>query len=315
MIQVGNCRYTKSNIGATVTGYTGIRNGDENQLKQTLETVGPVSAWIFVDRNFMLYKRGVFNNPTCKSYTINHAFLVVGYGTQSNDDYWLVKNSYWTVRGSAIQEKRETRIEFEQSLMNCSSKYCKQKELLATSVLGGTSSINHMVYIRGSRYDYIQWERDGAVGWGYTDVLPYFLKIEDMKIVQLSNSTYNSTGGYLPITKSKITSLSNVYQRAAEELGYKVVDQNREDMIGFLYVQSNIFGGERFSTSTAYIRPIMNRSVPTLSLQRTQITPGETQGKNTHMQLREAMEEHKINFTYKILRTHKVTQEKIHISD
>ncbi|CAC5376119.1 Glucose dehydrogenase [FAD, quinone],Choline dehydrogenase, mitochondrial,Oxygen-dependent choline dehydrogenase [Mytilus coruscus] len=127
-------------------------------------------------------------------------------------------------------------------------------------VLGGTSSINHMVYIRGSRHDYDQWEKEGVVGWGYTDVLPYFLKIEDMKIVQLSNSTYHSTGGYLPITESKVTDLSNLYQRAAEELGYKVVDQNGEDMIGFSYVQSNIFGGERFSTSTAYIRPIINRS-------------------------------------------------------
>ncbi|XP_052089229.1 glucose dehydrogenase [FAD, quinone]-like [Mytilus californianus] len=126
-------------------------------------------------------------------------------------------------------------------------------------VLGGTSSINHMVYIRGSRHDYDQWEKEGVVGWGYTDVLPYFLKIEDMKIVQLSNSTYHSTGGYLPITESKVTTLSNFYQRAAEELGYKAVDQNGEDMIGFSYVQSNIFGGERFSTSTAYIRPIINR--------------------------------------------------------
>ncbi|XP_076078475.1 putative GMC-type oxidoreductase Mb1310 isoform X1 [Mytilus galloprovincialis] len=127
-------------------------------------------------------------------------------------------------------------------------------------VLGGTSSINHMVYIRGSRHDYDQWETEGADGWSYTDVLPYFMKIEDMKIKQLTNSTYHSTGGYLPITESKVTPLSNIYQRAAEELGYKVVDQNGEDMIGFSYVQSNIFGGERFSTSTAYIRPIINRS-------------------------------------------------------
>ncbi|CAG2253260.1 CTSL [Mytilus edulis] len=97
--KVGNCRYTKSNIGASITGYTGIRNGDENQLKQAVAAVGPVSACIYVDKNFMLYKRGVFNNPTCISYTINHAILVVGYGTQSNDDYWLVKNSWGTVWG------------------------------------------------------------------------------------------------------------------------------------------------------------------------------------------------------------------------
>ncbi|VDI41108.1 cathepsin L [Mytilus galloprovincialis] len=98
--KVGNCRYTKSNIGASITGYTGIRNGDENQLKEAVATVGPVSACIYVDQNFKLYKRGVFNNPSCKSYTTNHCILVVGYGTQSSDDdYWLVKNSWATTWG------------------------------------------------------------------------------------------------------------------------------------------------------------------------------------------------------------------------
>ncbi|OPL33544.1 cathepsin l, partial [Mytilus galloprovincialis] len=90
--KVGNCRYTKSNIGASITGYTRIRNGDENQLKEAVATVGPVSACIYVDQNFKLYKRGVFNNPSCKSYTTNHCILVVGYGTQSSDDYWLLGN-------------------------------------------------------------------------------------------------------------------------------------------------------------------------------------------------------------------------------
>lgn len=46
-----------------------------------------------------------------------------------------------------------------------------------------------MVYIRGSRHDYDQWETEGADGWSYTDVLPYFMKIEDMKIKQLTNSS------------------------------------------------------------------------------------------------------------------------------
>ncbi|CAC5363150.1 unnamed protein product [Mytilus coruscus] len=98
-------------------------------------------------------------------------------------------------------------------------------------VLGGLSSINHMIYVRGSRHDFDQWEKEGVMGWSYEEVLPYFLKIEDMKIADLVNSAYHSTGGYLPITESKATSLPNIYQRAVEELGYKTVDVNGEDMI------------------------------------------------------------------------------------
>ncbi|CAG2216003.1 unnamed protein product [Mytilus edulis] len=109
-------------------------------------------------------------------------------------------------------------------------------------VLGGSSSINYMIYVRGSRHDYDQWETEGATGWRYADVLPYFLKIEDMKIADLVNSAYHSTGGYLPLSKTKATSLSNIYQRAVEELGYKTVDVND--------------GG----TATAYLRPVIGRS-------------------------------------------------------
>ncbi|CAC5373489.1 unnamed protein product [Mytilus coruscus] len=159
--------------------------------------------------------------------------------------------SYWTVRGSAIQEKRETRIVSEQSLMDCSSKYCKQT---------GGSELYHD-YIKVPLATPLLQKTD--IDWSYYTI-PQKASCkamkEQVKSAYLKISAYHSTGGYLPITESKITSLSNVYQRAAEELGYKAVDQNGEDMIGFSYVQSNIFGGERFSTSTAYIRPIMNRS-------------------------------------------------------
>ncbi|CAC5383013.1 unnamed protein product [Mytilus coruscus] len=55
-------------------------------------------------------------------------------------------------------------------------------------VLGGTSSINAMYYIRGSRYDYDKWQKEGCTGWGYDDVLPYFKKSEDIQIPELINS-------------------------------------------------------------------------------------------------------------------------------
>ncbi|XP_052088272.1 procathepsin L-like [Mytilus californianus] len=106
--KVGNCRYTKSNIGATITGHMMIKQGDENQLKEAVATVGPVSACIDVDENFQLYKRGVFNNPSCKPYPTNHCVLVVGYGTQSDDNYWLVKNSWgnsWGIGGYILMSR------------------------------------------------------------------------------------------------------------------------------------------------------------------------------------------------------------------
>ncbi|XP_063400039.1 oxygen-dependent choline dehydrogenase-like [Mytilus trossulus] len=55
-------------------------------------------------------------------------------------------------------------------------------------VLGGTSSINAMYYIRGSRHDYDKWQKEGCTGWGYDDVLQYFKKSEDIQIPELMNS-------------------------------------------------------------------------------------------------------------------------------
>ncbi|XP_076078478.1 glucose dehydrogenase [FAD, quinone]-like [Mytilus galloprovincialis] len=126
-------------------------------------------------------------------------------------------------------------------------------------VLGGSSSINYMIYVRGSRHDYDRWETEGVMEWSYKEVFPYFLKIEDMKIADLVNSAYHSIGGYLPLTKTKATSLSNIYQSAVEELGYKTVDVNGEDMIGYSHIQSNVLRGQRWGTATAYLRPVIGR--------------------------------------------------------
>ncbi|CAC5386016.1 unnamed protein product [Mytilus coruscus] len=127
-------------------------------------------------------------------------------------------------------------------------------------VLGGSSSINYLAFVRGSRHDYDQWATEGCTGWSYKDVLPYFLKMEDIQIPDLYTSPYHSRGGYLPITETRVSPLPDIYSRSATELGLKTVDLNGQDMLGYTYMQSNIKDGERYSTARAYLRPVIKRT-------------------------------------------------------
>ncbi|KAM7403225.1 hypothetical protein PAMA_003918 [Pampus argenteus] len=89
----GKCRYNPANIGATCTGYTDIKQGDEDALKEAVATVGPVSIGIDASHaSFQLYESGVYNEPECSSIDLDHGVLIVGYGTEKGHDYWLVKN-------------------------------------------------------------------------------------------------------------------------------------------------------------------------------------------------------------------------------
>jgi len=89
------CRYNKDNVGATDTGYTDIKQGDEEGLKQAAATVGPISVAIDASHmSFQLYRSGVYSEQECSSTQLDHGVLVVGYGTESGSDYWLVKNSW-----------------------------------------------------------------------------------------------------------------------------------------------------------------------------------------------------------------------------
>ncbi|KAJ8665128.1 hypothetical protein QAD02_006790 [Eretmocerus hayati] len=91
----GKCRFNPSNIGANITGYNDIEEGDEEDLKSAVATVGPVSVGIYASEKFMAYDSGVFEDEDCHYYGPNHAVLVVGYGTTDKGrDYWLVKNSW-----------------------------------------------------------------------------------------------------------------------------------------------------------------------------------------------------------------------------
>ncbi|XP_019924634.3 glucose dehydrogenase [FAD, quinone] isoform X3 [Magallana gigas] len=128
-------------------------------------------------------------------------------------------------------------------------------------VLGGTSSLNYLQYVRGSRHDYNGWFAEGCTGWSYKDVLPYFIKSENIKILELHNSDYHGREGYLSVSDGTATPLNKeVYARAMEELGYSTVDCNGKSQIGYCSSQETVQNGERSSTAKAYLRPVMGRN-------------------------------------------------------
>ena len=74
-------------------------------------------------------------------------------------------------------------------------------------VLGGSNMMNCLQYARGSKYDYNQWDMNGCTGWSYKDVLPYFLKSEDIQTDELKSSKYHHSGGPIAVSNGKVTKL------------------------------------------------------------------------------------------------------------
>ena len=116
-------------------------------------------------------------------------------------------------------------------------------------VLGGSNMINGVQYTRGSKYEFDEWARNGCTGWSYKDVLPYFLKSEDIRIDNLKSSVYHSTGGPLAVSSGLGTPLADLYMKAGKEMGYEITDYNGEDQEGFNFIQSNTRNGVRSSSA------------------------------------------------------------------
>ncbi|KAF5286202.1 hypothetical protein FQA39_LY16372 [Lamprigera yunnana] len=145
------------------------------------------------------------------------------------------------------------------------SKYClamvgDQCNWPRGKVLGGSSTINAMVYARGNRHDYDQWETQGNSGWSYKDVLPYFIKSEDNRNPYLARTKYHKAGGYLTVQESPWrTPLAVAFLEAGREMGYDIRDCNGEMQTGFMIAQGTIRRGSRCSTSKAFLRPVRSR--------------------------------------------------------
>jgi choline dehydrogenase len=125
-------------------------------------------------------------------------------------------------------------------------------------MLGGTSSLNGMVYMRGTAADYDGWRQHGCVGWDYQSVLPFFRKAEDQ---ERGEDEFHGVGGPLKVTDAVYThEITDAIITAAEQAGYpRNRDFNGATQDGAGYYQATVSKGRRWSSSVAYLKPARGR--------------------------------------------------------
>jgi choline dehydrogenase-like flavoprotein len=126
-------------------------------------------------------------------------------------------------------------------------------------VIGGSSAINAMIYMRGQAADYDHWRQLGLTGWGWDDVLPLFKKQTDHF---LGASEHHGVGGEWRIEAPRVQwALLDAFRKAAEEYGIKPIDDfNRGDNEGSCYFHVNQKRGRRWSAARGFLKPVMNRA-------------------------------------------------------
>lgn len=135
-------------------------------------------------------------------------------------------------------------------------------------VIGGSSSINGMIYVRGHAGDYAHWEEKGATGWNYANVLPYFRRMEHWHegghTPDFEDGGFRGSDGPLHVTRgSRQNPLHHAFVKAAEEAGYDATaDYNGYQQEGFGPADMTIWKGQRWSAANAYLKPaIKNHGV------------------------------------------------------
>jgi choline dehydrogenase len=125
-------------------------------------------------------------------------------------------------------------------------------------VLGGSSSLNGLLYIRGQAADYDRWRELGNVGWSYEDVLPYFMKSEDQ---ERGSDNYHGTGGPLKVSDLRLRrEIAERFIEAAVEIGIpRNNDCNGASQEGVGYFQQTAHKGFRWSSAKAFLRPAKSR--------------------------------------------------------
>src|SRR5690606_7479789 len=125
-------------------------------------------------------------------------------------------------------------------------------------VLGGSSSINVMAFTRGDAADYDRWAENGAPGWSYADVLPYFKRIEDW---QDGENEFRGEAGAIGVQWARTRDpMFTAWIEAARAAGLPVTDDyNAGSAVGFGRSQYSIRNGRRCSAAAGYLRPAMKR--------------------------------------------------------
>jgi choline dehydrogenase len=125
-------------------------------------------------------------------------------------------------------------------------------------VIGGSSAINAMIYMRGQAADYDHWRQLGLAGWGWSDVLPVFKKHEDHF---LGSSEFHAVGGEWRIEPPRVRwELLDRFRVAAEQAGIKpIADFNSGDNEGSCYFHVNQKQGRRWSAARAFLKPVLHR--------------------------------------------------------
>ncbi len=155
-------------------------------------------------------------------------------------------------------------------------------------VLGGCSSINAMIYMRGQRSDYDHWASLGNRGWGWDDVLPVFKRSEDY---EHGADECHGVGGEMRVEERRVSwEILDAWRDAAEECGIpKIAEFNRGDNFGNAYFQMNQRAGRRWSGAKAYLRPVMHRPNLTVrtdaQVRRIAVEPGDGGPRATGVEL------------------------------
>ena len=129
-------------------------------------------------------------------------------------------------------------------------------------VIGGSSSINGMVYVRGHAKDFDAWEAMGASGWSYADVLPYYKRMETWDPAgHGGDASWRGRDGPLHVTRGKRDNpLVQAFVQAGRQAGYRLTeDYNGQQQEGFGPMEHTIHKGARWSAAKAYLRPALQR--------------------------------------------------------
>ena len=140
-------------------------------------------------------------------------------------------------------------------------KHCNDRRMYwpRGKTLGGSSSINAMLYVRGNAWDYDHWRQLGNEGWSYGDVLPFFKKAENN---ERGGDDFHGAGGPLNVAdQADPTPLNEAFLKACEQAGHaRVKDFNGASQEGVGYYQVTQKDKQRWSTASAYLRPAVERN-------------------------------------------------------